>query len=67
MSTTLGEERATGRALRCRYLRRNGERCGNELAANPDEPEQVLLCAKHLFKAWRQFAEHAKQAREAAG
>jgi hypothetical protein len=32
------------RAVRCRYLRRDGNQCPNEIAAQGDE--EVLLCFK---------------------
>ena len=54
MSTTLSEELASGRALRCRYIRKDGVRCSNKIAGGTDDP--TLLCPKHLFEAWRQFA-----------
>ena len=45
----------TDRKVRCRYLtRRNNEQCSNEIAGEPDD--DVLLCPRHLFEAWRQFA-----------
>jgi hypothetical protein len=62
VSTTLGEELATGRTLRCRYLRRNGERCANPTAGVPDgadpvDQDVVLLCPRHLYRAWQQFSQ----------
>ena len=59
MATTLSEEIASRRALRCRYLRRDGDRCPNEVAypVNVDDPRTVLLCPKHLHEAWQQFTE----------
>lgn len=60
MSTTFGEEIQGGRELRCRYTRKSGERCPNPLAdlpegVDPGDREVVLLCPKHLFRAWQQF------------
>jgi hypothetical protein len=67
VSTTLGEEIAGGRALRCRYIRRSGDRCSNEIAApvNVDDQAAVLLCPKHLHRAWQQFTEALEQAKGA--
>jgi hypothetical protein len=46
------------RKVRCRYLRRNGNRCENEIAGQGDD--DILLCVKHLHRAHVLFKELAR-------
>lgn len=48
------------RAERCRYLRRDGNRCENPAGGQGDE--EVQLCPKHMYEAHRVFVELAKAA-----
>ncbi|MEV0156884.1 hypothetical protein AB0H57_24575 [Micromonospora sp. NPDC050686] len=38
----------SGRAVRCRYRRRNDEMCAGEVV---DADGEILLCGKHLARA----------------
>ncbi len=45
----------TGREARCRYLRRDGDRCPNP-ALDPDE-KAIQICGKHAAKVMQLVAE----------
>lgn len=50
----------SGRAIRCRYVRTSGNTCENEAAGQGDE--EVVLCAKHLYRAHQLFMELSQKA-----
>ncbi|WP_157574860.1 hypothetical protein [Jiangella muralis] len=52
------------RVERCRYLRRDGNRCENPVAGQGDE--EVQLCPKHLFEAHKVFVELTNSPRSAS-
>ena len=56
MTTTLAQELASGRTLRCRYTLKSGDRCTGEAVMPPDrdpvDKGTVLLCPVHLLRAY---------------
>lgn len=50
------------RKTRCRYLRRNGDRCQNEAASYSHEDE-VVMCGKHMYRAHLVWLRYYRAAR----